>query len=232
MKPQSIVQSMNSAVEGFIYVLRTQRNMRLHFLIATLVLILGIYLNLPKHELLLLLGAITLVLVLEMVNTVAELTIDLVKNDYHPLARVIKDVAAGAVFLATFNAIAVGYIVFSRRFAWYMTAGIHKVIRSPWHLTFIAFLVILFLVVISKVVFHKGTPFRGGMPSGHAAFAFSMWTIIVFTTRNALIMFLSFVMAFIISRHRIKDDIHSFWEVTAGALLGILATMLVFQLML
>ena len=232
MEKQNLIESLNSAVEGFIYVIKTQRNMRLHFLIATLIVVLGIYFNLPKTELLLLLGAIALVLVLEMVNTAVELTIDLIKNVYHPLARIIKDVTAGAVLLSTLNAIAVGYVVFSQHFSLQIENKIIGLAHSPWHLTFIALLVVLFLVVIGKVIFHKGTPFRGGMPSGHAAFAFSLWTAIAFSTKNGLIILLSFIMAFLIARHRLKDDIHDVWEVLAGGLLGILATALVFQLLL
>ena len=64
MARQKLIKSLNSAVEGFVYVLRTQRNMRLHFLFATLVLVLGIYFALPRAELLLLLGAIPLLLYL------------------------------------------------------------------------------------------------------------------------------------------------------------------------
>lgn len=231
MKQQNIIKSMNAAVEGFLYVLGTERNMKLHFLIAILALVLGIYLNLPKLELLLLLGAITLVLVLEMINTAVELTIDIVKEAYHPLARVIKDVTAGAVFLAAFNAAIVGYMVFGWRFAINTRDGITRIVHSPWHMTFIALLLVLFLSVCIKIFFHRGTPFMGGMPSGHAAFVFSLWTVIVFTTKNALIILLSFIMAFIIARHRLKDKIHSLWEVMAGAVLGILVTALVFQLL-
>ena len=232
MAQQRVVESLNGAVEGFIYVLKTQRNMRLHFLIATLVLVVGIYFNLPKTELLLLLGVITLVLVLEMVNTAIELTTDLIKNTYHPLARIIKDITAGAVFLSALNALVVGYVVFSRCFSLYMEDGVNKVVHAPWHITFIAFLLVMLLAIAGKVIFHSGTPFRGGMPSGHAAFAFSIWTVIVFSTKDGLIMLLSFIMAFLIARHRLKDDIHTLWEVLAGSLLGILATACVFQLLL
>jgi len=229
---QNLIRSLNSAAEGVIHVLRTERNMRLHFLIAILALEVGIYVNLPKVELFLLLGSIILVLVLEMINTAVEMTIDLIKNAYHPKARIIKDITAGAVFLSVFNAVAVGYAIFSRHFALNAAYGVNKIIHSPWHLTFIAFLLVLSLVLCVKVFFHKGTPFRGGMPSGHAAFAFSIWTIIVFSTKSALIMILSFVMAFLIARYRLKDDIHSIWEVLAGALLGILLTTMVFQLLI
>ena len=229
---QNIVQSLNSAVEGFIYVLKTQRNMRLHFLIAMLVLVMGIFFNLSKLELLLLTGVIALVLVVEMINTAVELTVDLIKNAYHPIARIIKDITAGAVFLSALNAIVVGYIIFSQHFAFHIEDSVTRIVHFPWHITLIALLLVLLFVVAGKVFFHKGTPFRGGMPSGHAAFAFSIWTIIIFSTKNSLIILLTFIMAFLIARHRLKDNIHTFWEAMAGALLGILITALIFQLLL
>lgn len=232
MAKQNIVKSLNSAAEGFIYVIKTQRNMRLHFLLATFIVILGIYFNISKTELIMLIGSLTFVLVLEMVNTSVELTVDLIKDVYHPIVRIIKDVTAGAVLLAAMNAATVVYIIFSKRFAFHIEDGVNKIIHSPWHLTFITFILVMLAVVFIKVFFHKGTPFRGGMPSGHAAFSFSLWTIIIFSTKNGLIAFLSFVMAFLIARQRLQDDIHTIWEVIAGALLGVLITALVFQLLL
>ena len=115
MKNRGFVESLNAAVEGFIYVLKTQRNMRIHFLLAILVLIVGIYINLSKADLLLVFTAISLVLVCEMINTCLELTIDLIKDLFHPVARIIKDISAGAVFIAALNALIVGYIVFSKQ---------------------------------------------------------------------------------------------------------------------
>ena len=226
---QKLLESLNSAVEGFIYVLKTQRNMRLHFLMAALVLVLGIFFNLPKLELLVILFAVMLVLVLEKVNTAMELTIDLVKESYHPLARIIKDITAGAVFLASMTALIVGYIIFSGRFALHIEEGINKIAHSPWHLTFITLILVLLIVVLVKVAFQRGTPFRGGMPSGHAAFAFAMWTVIAFSTRNGLIIMLSFFMAFLIALHRLRDKVHTAWEVLIGAVIGVLAAAVVFQ---
>lgn len=232
MEKRTLVQSLNSAVEGFIYVLRTERNMRIHFLSTVLVLVAGIYFDLPKEELLLLAVALTIVLALEMINTATEVAIDLIEDSYNPIVKIIKNITAGAVFLSALNALAVVYVVFSQRFGLHMEDVIRKVTRSPWHLTFIALIMVMFLVVSGKVFLHKGTPFKGGMPSGHAAFAFSIWTIIAFSTENGLIIVLSFIMAFLIARHRFKDKIHTAWEVFAGAVLGMLATALVFQLLI
>jgi diacylglycerol kinase (ATP) len=58
-----------------------------------------------------------------------------------------------------------------------------------------------------------------------------MWTVIVFLTTNSIITFLTFVMAFLIARHRLKDGVHTISEVVVGGVLGVLVTTLVFQLL-
>jgi len=229
MKNKTFIDSLNAAVEGFIYVMKTQRNMRIHFLLGIFVLIMGIYLDLSKTDLLFVCVAISLVLICEMINTSMELTVDLVKDAFHPLARIIKDVSAGAVFISALNALVVGYIVFSRTLTFRIEDGIYRLKQSTWHITFIALIAVLFLVVLGKVISRKGTPFRGGMPSGHSAFAFSIWTIIAFLTQEGLITVLAFVMAALIARHRVIAKIHTAWEVFVGGLLGTLATAFVFQ---
>ncbi|MBN2453586.1 MAG: diacylglycerol kinase [Candidatus Omnitrophica bacterium] len=230
MQLQKFIQSFNAAVEGFIYVLRTERNMRTHFLAAMFFILLGIYLCFSYIEILILTITITLVLVVEMINTAVELTIDMIRPELHPIARVIKDVSAGAVLLASINAIIVGYALFSRRIPFDIGPEMVNIRQSPWHITFIAIILVFGLSIIGKLIFHKGTPLRGGMPSGHAAVAFAIWTVIAFMTTKSIVIILSFVMAFLIARHRVKDAVHTVWEVVAGAILGVLVTTLIFQI--
>ncbi len=230
MHERRFVESFNAALEGFIYVLKTERNMRLHFLAAFFFILLGLYLNFTYLEIIVLTITITLVLASEMVNTAIELTVDLVKNEVDPLARVIKDIGAGAVLITSINAVIVGYILFSKKVPFNAGEAMNNIRQSPWHITFIALIVVLGASIIGKVVFHKGTPLRGGMPSGHAAIAFAIWTIIAMLTSNSVVIVLSFVMAFLIARHRMKDAIHTFWEVFAGSVLGVLLTTLIFQI--
>jgi len=229
VKNSSFVDSLNNAVEGFVYVIKTQRNMRTHFLLGILALIAGIYFNLNRIEMLFLCGTISLVLVAEMINTAMELTVDLIKDEFHPLAMIIKDVSAGAVFLAALNSLIMGYVIFARHVTFKVEDGIHTIKESPWQFTLVSLLLIVFLVIVVKVFSKKGTPFRGGMPSGHAAFAFSVWTIITLLTETGLVSVLTFIMAVIIARHRVQTRVHTFWEVLAGALLGMFTTLLVFQ---
>ncbi|MBL7085202.1 MAG: diacylglycerol kinase [Candidatus Omnitrophica bacterium] len=232
MEKQNIVQSFNSAIEGFIYVVKTQRNMRLHFLISILVLLLGIHLNLEKLELLLLLVAICFVLLAEMLNTAIEMNADLISDSYNPIVRIIKDIAAGCVLVASINAFIVGYLLFlSRPWSFHIESGIDKIKSSPWHVTLIILIVVLFLVILGKVLFHKGTPLRGGMPSGHAAISFSIWTIISFLTANHLVIVLTFILTFLVARSRLSAGFHTFWEVAAGGILGIGVPILIFQIL-
>ena len=231
MQESKIVESFNAAIEGFIYVMKTQRNMRVHFLIALFVILLGVYLNFCLVHMLILCVTITFVLIAEMVNTAVELLVDMVQTEFHPIARIIKDVSAGAVLLSSINAAIVGYGLFSKNTSLVrIEEGVTWLRQSPWHLTLISIVIVLGIVVLGKVVFHKGTPMRGGMPSGHSAFAFSLWTAVAFLTNNTIVIILTFVLAFLIARHRVKDSIHNIWEVLAGSILGVLVTTLIFQL--
>jgi diacylglycerol kinase (ATP) len=231
METRRFIESFNAAVEGFIYVLKTERNMRIHFLVAFFFVLLGIYFGFSLFEVLILATTITFVLAAEMTNTAIEHIVDMIKTEFHPIARVTKDIGAGVVLLTSINAAIVGYALFSRKIPFNVDAEMARIRQSPWHMTFIAVILVFGLSILGKLVFHRGTPLRGGMPSGHAAIAFSIWTVIVFLANNSIVIALAFVMAFLIARHRIKDAIHSFWEVLAGAVLGVLVTTLVFQLL-
>ena len=231
MREHKFVESFNAAVEGFIYVLRSERNMRVHFLTAIFFVLLGIYLDFNVIEISVLCITISLVLVAEMLNTSIEIMVDLVKSEFHPIARVIKDIAAGAVLITAVSAIIVGYMLFSKKMPFNIREHLINVETSPWQVTFIALILVFSFVIVGKIFFHRGTPLRGGMPSGHAAIAFSIWIIISFLTNNLIVISLSFLMAFLIARHRIKDAVHTFSEVLAGSVLGILLTILVFQIL-
>jgi diacylglycerol kinase (ATP) len=227
---RQLIDSFNCAIEGFIYVLRTQMNMRFHFLLGVLIVLAGIILDFSRIELICLGGIVTMVLFAEMVNTALEHTIDLISDTFHPLARIIKDISAGAVLLTAVSATIFGYLLFSRHLEFSIVRGLGRLKESPAHITIIALMLVLALVILGKAMFHKGTPLRGGMPSGHSALAFSVWTIIVFSTSNPLIIILSFLMAFAIARSRLSQGIHTVWEIAAGAVLGFLITLLVFQI--
>lgn len=99
------------AFRGLWYALRTQRNVRVHLAIALLVTIAGVLLHISAVEFAMLYVAIAGVFIAEMLNTVIEICVDLAKPEYHPLARIAKDVAAGAVLLSAILAVVIGLFV-------------------------------------------------------------------------------------------------------------------------
>jgi diacylglycerol kinase len=111
----SLAQSFRHAFEGLSYVLRSERNARLHLLAALAIISLGLWLRLPPTEWALIIAAISLVFAGEMLNTVVELTVDLVMPDENPLAKHAKDVAAGAILVAAVTAVVIGLIVLGPR---------------------------------------------------------------------------------------------------------------------
>ena len=100
------------AGRGLLYALRTQRNVRVHAALAVLAVALGIALRLSAVEFALVFVAITGVFIAEMFNTVIEACVDLITDTYHPLARVAKDVAAGAVLLSAILAVVIALFVY------------------------------------------------------------------------------------------------------------------------
>jgi len=232
MHRRRLFESFNYAIEGFMYVLKTQKNMRLHFLTAVIAVLLGLYFNFSKIEFVILLLTITFVLITEMFNTGVELVIDLITNEFHPLARIIKDICAGSVLVASVNAVFVGYLLFLTNLpASSLLTSLDYVRQRPLHLTFVSLLLVLATVIFSKVKLGRGKPLRGGMPSGHSAMAFSMWVISIFLAENILLILFMFILAILVAVSRIRPNYHSLKEVVVGAGLGIGLTSLIFFLL-
>ena len=148
-----LVNSFNYAFEGIIYVVRTQRNMRIHFIVALAVLPLGVLLGVSRIEMLALILAVAFVLLMEMANTALEMTIDVATPAFDPRARAAKDIAAGMVLVSAVTALFVGYLVFAPRLQHPSQRAINTVRRSPVHLTVIAIAVVILLVISIKAYF-------------------------------------------------------------------------------
>ncbi len=112
-RADSVVESFGYAFRGLWYALNTQRNLRIHFFAAACILVLGWFLALPSRAFISVLTAVMVVMVAEMLNTAVESVVDLASPEFHELARIAKDVAAGAVLLAAMGAAALGIWVFA-----------------------------------------------------------------------------------------------------------------------
>lgn len=105
------IASFRHAFRGCWHVLRTQRNAQIHATAALLVLAVCAWLSIPTRDWAVVLLTIAMVLALEFVNTAIEAAVDLVSPDHHELAKVSKDVGAGAVLVASFAAVLIGILI-------------------------------------------------------------------------------------------------------------------------
>jgi diacylglycerol kinase (ATP) len=230
----TLIDSFNYALEGIIHVLRTQRNLRIHFAVAVVVIGAAAALGVERMELIALLIVIAFVLVAEMVNTAIEGAIDISTTSFDPNAKLAKDVAAGAVLISTVTAIAVGYLVFAHAAAHRTARFLDRVRDAPAEITLAALVLVILIVIGTKAWSGRGTPLRGGLPSGHAAIAFASWmaaTYIISDDHRFLISSLTFIMALLVAQTRVESGVHSAMEVVYGGVLGALVTLVVFQVL-
>jgi diacylglycerol kinase (ATP) len=230
MKKRPLLESFNYAIDGLIYVLRSQRNMRIHFFVGSLVFALGLAVGLSTVQFGLIIFAVALVIVAELINTAIEAAIDVTTSSYDPMAKIAKDVAAAAVLLAALAAVIIAYLIFFPKLNPLTFATLNKIRQSPIHLTTIALILVIMAVIAAKAWTRTGTWLRGGWPSGHAALAGCLFTAITFITRSALAATLSFIMALLVFQSRREAKFHSGLQILAGSLIGILITVIVFQL--
>ncbi len=110
-RKQSLLQSFRHALEGLEYVIREERNTSIHLTVAILVIALGLWLGLAVEKWALIAIAIALVFAGEMLNTVVELTIDILIPYENARAKHVKDVAAGAILVNALAAVVIGLLV-------------------------------------------------------------------------------------------------------------------------
>lgn len=231
MKVRTIIDNFNYAVSGIITAIKTEKSMKIHYIIAVGVLLSSLFFDFNRTEFLLLLFAVSLVVIAEMINTAIERTVDLITKEYHPQARLVKDVAAGAVLIATINSLLVGYLLFFERLSVFTETVIFKIKRSEIHLTFVALILVVLITIGLKAKYGKGkgTHFQGGIVSGHSAVAFCIATIISFQVDSILVTTMSYILALLVAESRVEGKIHSLLEVFIGGIIGSLIGIIIFK---
>ncbi len=229
MKPTRLIDKVNLAIEGIIYSVRTQRHMRYHLVVALVALLVSLVVNISRSEFIMLAMAIILVLVTEMLNTAIEATIDMISEEYHPRAKVAKDIAAGVVLVASMGSLILAYLIL-------YPALRAAIVEKGWHIrtvpgdviALVALAFVIILVIIIKALLGTGEPLRGGMPSGHAAVSFSVWVDTIYLSGSVPVISLTLLLAVMVSWSRWSSGIHRAREVLFGALLGGAVTLSLF----
>lgn len=108
---ESRIASFRYAFQGWFHVLKTQRNAWIHSAIATVVFLLGLWLQLPPRDWAVIILTAALVFTAEFINTSIEAVVDLASPDRHPLAKIGKDVGAAAVLVSALAAVLIGLLL-------------------------------------------------------------------------------------------------------------------------
>jgi len=108
-----LINSFSYAVEGIRYAFKNDQNIRVHFLVAGLVILASLFFKVNPFEMGILAVMIVLVITVEMVNTAIEKMTDLITKEYRMEAKIAKDVASGMVLIAAFGSIIVGILIFT-----------------------------------------------------------------------------------------------------------------------
>lgn len=108
---RAFIKSIGHSWRGVLYVLRSERNARIHLVVALAVLVAAVVLGVSNEGLAALFFAIILVFLAEIMNTAFEKTLDLIDERTHPQIKLVKDMAAGAVLVTAFGAAAIGIAV-------------------------------------------------------------------------------------------------------------------------
>jgi diacylglycerol kinase (ATP) len=234
MKSKRSIDSFKHALDGIVHAVKTQRHLRFHFIMVTLVILLAHILQVSRLEVMALLFAICLVLVSELFNTAVEAAVDLQTSSYHPLAKYAKDIAAGAVLITSLNAVAVGILVFLNEARLRKLLSLRAGSPSPPDagvLILTAVVLMSVLILVWKAKGERGSLFHGGAVSGHAALGSFLATSVFFVSKgNILAFIMACILAFLVAQSRVEGKIHTVWEVLAGAALGVGITLIMFLL--
>lgn len=231
MRSKSLLWSFNFAIEGIVHALRTQRNMRIHVVVAVLVMIAGVVLRVSRVEFIILLAAIATVFGTELLNTAIEAAVDLATEGLDPAAKIAKDAAAGAVLVAAAGSVAIGYFVFFGRVRGLLENGFGSIRSGPAHITVLGLALTLAAVIGLKAVRHERVFVRGGWPSGHTALAFASATAIGLGTGSANAFVLAAAIAFLVAQSRVEGGAHNVPQVIAGGVVGCAVMVALFQLL-
>ncbi len=111
MKNRNLLESFKNAFQGVWHTLANEKNMKIHLAAAAMVIIMAAWLGVSKIEMTVLCVTIAMVICFELINTAMEVMVNIIVDVYHPKAKIIKDVSAGAVFVSALFSIAVGVII-------------------------------------------------------------------------------------------------------------------------
>lgn len=231
----NLIDAVKNALNGLIYAITTQSNIKKQLVIASIVMILSLFFDFTTIEFLCLVFAVVLVIFAEMCNTAIETLVDLYTDLYHPKAKIAKDLGAGAVLLMAINSVIVAYFLFFRKINLREIGEsiFYNLIKSPVDLAFVG--IILTAIIIIAIIAYATTRKKEEgkklfIPSGQSALASAILALIGANTKDLLVFSLSVLLALMVLENRIDSKKKTLAEVTFGVAMGFLIIILVYGL--
>lgn len=231
----NFIDAIKNALNGLIYAITTQSNIKKQLVIASIVMILSLFFDYTTTEFLCLVFAVVLVIFSEMCNTAIETLVDLYTDLYHPKAKIAKDLGAGCVLLMSINSIIVAYFLFFRKIdiSKIGESIFYNLIKSPVDLAFVG-MVLTAIVIIAIIAYATTRKKENGskvfIPSGQSALASAILTLIGLNTRNILVFTLSVFLALMVLENRIESKKKTYAEIIFGLCMGGLIILIVYGL--
>ena len=231
-KNKNFFTAFGHALDGVIKSFKTERNLRIDFIIGLFVLIVSLFFDFTKTEFACLCLTIGFVIFSEMINSTVEYVVDLITDKYDDRAKAAKDIAAGGVLVSSGVATVVGYFLFADKVYNLSTNVISSVLDSKLHVLFIIIFAIVLLAVILKGMFGKGESYSKAYPSARVALAFGLTTYLYIITRSLFVSGVSFILSVLIAQIRIENTKVKPIFMVISAVLGILSVLVIYQLVL
>lgn len=155
MKNRNFGDSFKNALNGIIYTVKNERNMKIHMLAAAGSLFLVFFYRLSGLEAAVICLTVAAVIACELFNTAVEAIVDIIVDVYHPKAKIIKDAAAGAVLVAALLAVLIGYFIFFQRVCGTMDIIMAAAAKMTLWNAAVLFIGAILLTVILKIFIKK-----------------------------------------------------------------------------
>lgn len=231
-KNKTFFTAMGHAVDGVIRAFKTERNLRIDYIIGLFVLICSLFFDFTKTEFACLCLTIGFVIFAEMINSTVEYIVDLITDKYDDRAKAAKDIAAGGVLISSCVAVVVAYFLFADKIYNATTSVIASVLSSKLHVLFTITFAIILLAIILKGMLGKGDSYSKAYPSARVALAFGLTTYVYLITKSIVASGVSFLLSIMIAQIRIENTKIKPIYMVFSALLGMLVVLIVYQMVL
>lgn len=231
-KNKTFFTALRHALDGVIKAFKTERNLRIDYVIGLFVLICSLFFDFTKTEFACLCLTIGFVIFAEMINSTVEYIVDLITDKYDDRAKAAKDIAAGGVLIASVVAVIVAFFLFADKLTMATTSVISTIFSSNIYILFTIIFAVIILAVILKGFLGKGSNYSGVYPSARVALAFGLTTYVYIITKSILVGGVALILSIIIAQIRVENTKTRPIYMVISAIIGVLVVLIIYQITL